>query len=301
MTKSKRSSKNLARTALSKFLFAALCFCLCGCFFSAGKPAYNIENVSKALQDLALAEYKTEVSVKLVNSTLWIYMPVTDLFVPNPKKEKYPEKFQIVKNSGAFKGSSFVGEYNIKAVPVKDKTQDYKINKEVSGKIGDLWKIIRRVLFGFVPSERDRIKFVSMVIADIKNGFEVKEVFYARDLKKVSYGLMSIWEFQHRVIQDSSVSPLVIGDKAGRHVEYKDITLAEFVQKQIEYRISLKFQKPEVEQNADIDREVSKIITETLQMYELKDIGEVKFRNLNSNTNTTLYGHDIWGTAEKRK
>jgi hypothetical protein len=249
-----------------------------------------------------MSEYKTEVSVRLVGSTLWIYMPVTDLFVPNKdKKEKYPEKFQIAKNSGEFKGDSFVGEYNIKVVPVKDKTQDFKINKVISGKIGDMWKIIRRVLFGFVHSERDKIKFVSMVIADIKNGFEVKEVFYARDLKKVSYGLMSVWEFQHRVIQDSAVSPLVIGDKAGRHVEYRDITLHEFVQKQIEYRISLKFQKPEVEQNADIDREVAKIITETLQMYEMRDVGQVRFRSMHSNANITLSDRDIWGSSKQKK
>lgn len=300
MTKLKRSLKNLARAALNKFLLAALCFCLCGCFFVPGKPTYNAQNVAKALQDLALAEYKTEVSVKLVGSTLWIYMPVTDMFIPNPKKEKYPEKFQIIKNNGAFTNSSFVGEYNIKAVPIKDKIQDWKINKEISGKIGDLWKIVRRVLFGFVPSERDRIKFVSMVIADVKNGFEVKELFYARDLKKVSYGLMSIWEFQHRVIQDSSMSPLVIGDKAGRHVEYRDITLPEFVQKQIEYRVSLKFTKPEVEQNVDINREVSKIIAETLRMYELKAIELVQFTNLDTNTTVTLSHHDDWGMPKTK-
>ena len=84
-------------------------------------------------------------------------MPVTDLFIKNPKPEKYPEKFKILKNSGNFKGSSFIGEYRIKPVPVKDKSQEYKINKSVSEKIGTLWKLIRRVLFSIAPSERDII------------------------------------------------------------------------------------------------------------------------------------------------
>jgi hypothetical protein len=301
MTKSKRSSRNLAKAALNRYCAIALAVSLCGCSLSSGgKPTYTTQNVAKGLQDLALAEYKTDVSVKLFGSTLWVYLPVTDLFIKNPKKEKYPEKFKILKNSGAFSGASFIGEYQIKPVAITDKSQDYKINKEITEKIGTLWKIIRRVLFSVTPAHRDDIKFVAMVIADVKNGFEVKEIFYVRDLKKVSYGLMSIWEFQHRVIQDSSMTPLVIGDKTGRHVEYRDLTLKEFVEQQIQYRISLKFQKPEVEQNVDIDREVSQIITETLRMYELKEIGYVKFKNLGENTNVTLSHHEIWGKPAKK-
>ncbi|MFA5100042.1 MAG: hypothetical protein WC547_04065 [Candidatus Omnitrophota bacterium] len=300
MTKSKRSSRNLARAALNNFCIVGVCLALCGCFFSSGNPTYTTQNIAKSLRDVALAEYKTDISVKLVGSTLWVYMPVTDLFIKNPKSEKYPEKFKILKNNGAFKDSSFVGEYLIKPVPVTDKAQEYKINKDISEKIGTLWKILRRVMFSIEPSQRDDIKFVVMVIADVKNGFEVKEIFYARDLKKVSYGLMSIWEFQHRVIQDSSVSPLVIGDKTGRHVEYKDLTLPDFIAQQIEYRISLKFQKPEVEQSVDIDKEVAKIITETLRMYELTEIEEIKFKNIHLNTNVTLAKPDIWGKPRKK-
>ena len=300
MTKSKRSSRNLARAALNSFCVVAVCVGLCGCFFSAGKSAYTTQNIAKSLQDVALAEYKTDVSVRLVGSTLWIYMPVTDLFIKNPKSEKYPEKFKILKNSGQIKDTAFIGEYLIKPVPVKDKSQEYKINKDVSEKIGTLWKIIRRVLFSIRSSQRDDIKFTVMVVGDIKNGFEVKEIFYVRDLKKVSYGLMSIWEFQHRVIQDSAISPLVIGDKTGRHLEYRDLTLPEFIAKQIEYRVSLKFQKPEVEQNVDIDREVSKIITETLRMYEVTGVDAVAFKNLDLNTNVTLTRHEIWGKPKNK-
>ncbi|MCU0650912.1 MAG: hypothetical protein MUC52_01605 [Candidatus Omnitrophica bacterium] len=299
MTRSKRSLRNSARAALNNLIPAVLCFCLCGCFFLPGKQAYNTQNLTKTLQDLALADYKTELSARLVGSTLWIYMPVTDLFVQCDLKDKSLEKFRIAENYGQVKGSVFKGKYNITAVPIKDKSCNIKINKEISEKIGDLWKLIRRVLFGIDKSQKDDIKFVSMVIADIKNGYEIKEIFYARDLKRVSYGLMSIFEFQHRVIQDSYMSPLVIGDKAGRHVEYKDITLPEFVQKQIEYRINLKFSKPEVEQSADINKEVSKIITETLQIYNLTDVGYIEFTNYGSNSTVTLTDRDIWGKIKK--
>jgi hypothetical protein len=301
MMKSKRSSRNLARAALNKFLFGVLCLNLCGCFFSAGKSTYTTQTISKALQDLALAEYKMEISARVVGSTFWVYMPVTDLFIKNPKPEKYPEKFKILKNVGAFKAASFIGEYNIKPVAITDKTQEYKINKEISERIGTLWKLIRRVCFSIEPAQRDDIKFVVMIIGDVKNGFEVKQIFYMRDLKKASYNLMSIWEFQHRVIQDSLVSPLVIGDKTGRHLEYRDLTLPEFVAQQIEYRVSLKFQKPEVEQNADIGREIARIITETLRMYELTGVEEVEFKNLGENATIKLNKPDIWGSALRKR
>ena len=126
---------------------------------------------------------------------------------------------------------------------------------------------MRRVVFSLDPKEKDDIKFYVLVVADVKNGFEIREIFYYKDLKKVSYGLMSIGEYQHRIIQSSSLSPGAMGDRTGKHVQYKDITLDEFISAQIEYRINLKFQKPEVEQNADIDKEIGKIISETLRIY----------------------------------
>jgi len=111
---------------------------------------------------------------------------------------------------------------------------------------------------------------------------------------------MSIWEFQHRLIQDSIISPLVIGDRTGRHLAYRDLTMEEFITKQIEYRISLKFQKPEVEQNVDIDSEISKIVTETLKMYEAFDVEEVVLKNINLNKNVTLGYPEIWGRRRKK-
>jgi len=249
---------------------------------------------------VALKDYRLELSARLVGSTLWLYMPVTDLFIKAPEPVKYPEKFKILTNNGEFTENSFVGTYHITPITPKDKSQDYKINKDISDKIGTIWKLIRRVLFNIDPSQRDDIKFVIMVAGDVKNGFEVKQTFYYKDLKKVSYGLINIWEFQHRVIQDSGLSPLVIGDKTGRHLEYYDLTLQEFVRQQIEYRVSLKFQKPEVEQNVDINEEVGKIVAATMQMYELTHIDKIQFQNMETNTTVTLSSDDIWGKDKKK-
>jgi len=120
-----------------------MCLWVSGCFFSAGNPTYTTQTIAKSLTDLALREYKIDVTSRLVGSTLWVYMPVEDLFIKNPKSEKYSEKFKILTNSGVLKGNRFTGEYNIKLIPPQDKSQDYKINKDISDKIGLLWKVIR--------------------------------------------------------------------------------------------------------------------------------------------------------------
>jgi len=48
--------------------------------------------------------------------------------------------------------------------------------------------------------------------------------------------------------------------------------LEEFIADQIQNRIKLKFQKPEVPANADIDKEVLKIVNYTLAAYQFKNL-----------------------------
>jgi len=56
--------------------------------------------------------------------------------------------------------------------------------------------------------------------------------------------------------------------------------LEEFLADQIQNRIKLKFQKPEVETGVDIDKEVLKIVTYTLAAYQFKDFSLVELANL---------------------
>ena len=49
---------------------------------------------------------------------------------------------------------------------------------------------------------------------------------------------------------------------------------------QVMHRINLKFGKPEVDKNADVDKEIAKIITYVLKTYGLKDFTAVELNNL---------------------
>jgi len=141
-------------------------------------------------------------------------------------------------------------------------------------------QVIRRVLFSVGNSKENTPAFFCIVTADIKNGFENKQIFYFLDLKKLSYSFISQTEYQHRIVQDTAVSPEIIGDKTGSHLIYRDITLEEFIADQIQNRIKLKFQKPEVPANADIDKEVLKIVNYTLAAYQFKNFTLLELANL---------------------
>ena len=123
--------------------------------------------------------------------------------------------------------------------------QNYKYNKKVGEKINKIWSVLRRVVFSTDHAERNEPQFYRVVSADLKNGFEIEEMANYLDLKKFSYGLMSITEYQHRSIQDVRINPAIVDDKEGTHLVYKDTTMDDFISAQIKHRIKLKFQKPE--------------------------------------------------------
>lgn len=271
-----------------------LIFLTFGCSLSTA-PTYIKKDIDQAIQDICKNEYNIDVRVKLLGSTLWLYLPVEDMFAKSDKPQKYLERFSIEDNKVGFEAGTLKLEYMIKDIPEKEKFQEYKYNKIVLDKINNVWKALRRVLFSLKRSrEENEPKFFCLVTADIKNGFQTREIFYYLDLKKVSYGFISWTEYQHRVIEASDMSPEIIGDTEGLHLDYRDITLEEFVALQIEHRIKLKFQKPEVDKNADIDKEILKITVYTIKTYNLRDFLGVELNNLLTQNRIVLNQAALW-------
>jgi hypothetical protein len=282
--KSRQFSKISVKTALSLFFACAF---LSSCT-SSTEPTFARENIEKSIKEICKQEYSIDTTVKLVGKTIWIYVPVEDMLEKMEKPEKYTEKFDIMNNDVTFEERSFRLDYAIKAIPEKEKVQEYKYNKKVLEKLNNVWKVIRRVMFSLKKGDKDEPQFFVLVIADIKSGFEMKEVFFYTDLKKVSYSNISWGEYQHRAVSDTDVSEVIIGDKTGEHLSYKDITMDEFLALQIQHRIKLKFQKPEVTKNADIDKEVAKIVATTVKTYDLKDFDLVELNNMLTDAKSTL-------------
>jgi hypothetical protein len=284
-------SRNSAKSGLlfnaSLALILCLFFYLSGCSTSTA-PTFLKENIADAITDISKKEYNLELKVKLVGETIWIYYPVESLFEKADKPEKYSEKFLIKDNSAEFKDRQLKINYLIRPIPETEKTQDFKYNKDTLGKLNDILSVTRRVLFSMDRAKKPEPKFICIIIADIKIGIEIRELTYYLDLKKVSYNYISLGEYQHRTIQDVGFLPQALGDRDGSYINYKDIAMSEFIAKQIQHRIRLKFQKPEVERNVDVDKEIEKITAHTVKTYDFKDFNEVVLNNLLSNRKTIL-------------
>jgi len=287
MTKSRVFLKNLARYALPLLNLLFVSYIISGCI-SSGAPTYLKENIDTGIRDICKKEYDVDVTVKLIGQTLWIYLPLEDIFEKSDKPEKFIEKFAVEDSKKTFENGNLKIEYLIKNVADQEKFHDIKYNKAVMEKINNTWKALRRVLFSMEQPKKSELQFICMITADIKNGFEIKELFYIEDLKKVSYNFISWGEYQHRTIQDTIISADIIGDKEGKRIVYTDISWEKFIISQIEHRIKLKFQKPEVDRNADIDKEILKIVATTLKIYGFRDFSSVELVNLLTNNKTIL-------------
>ena len=295
MTRSRRSSRNSARRGLCNFCcgLLALLVILCGCSV-CGTFTYCKTNLAVSIPEILKKEYKTDSVARLVGQTLWVYLPVENMIEAPEKPQKYIEKFDVKRNRSRFVGPILRSEFYVKPVPAREKIQETAISKQAMDTISNAWKVIRRVVFSMHPREREEVKFFVLVISDIKLGYEIREYFYYQDLSKVSYGLISVGEYQHRVVQESGGGKGIVGDVLGTHLEYTDMTLRDFVTRQIQHRVGLKFQKPEVEPGIDIDKEMQKVVADTLRIYGIKDFERAELNNLVSQQRSLLENRDVW-------
>ena len=286
MTKSRPSLRNSARSA-RKLVVACLCVCLCGCS-AVATPTYTKDKIEKTFQKLMRQEYSADCRVKLVGGTLWVYVPVQDLFEKSEKPEKVKEKFEIQENKSALRSGVLHVSYLVRPIPEQEKLQEYGFNKKEMEKINHAWEVLRRIVFSMDRAERDQIQFYCIIGADVKNGLQLSETIYYKDMLKVLYRFISPDEYHHRIIVDTKLSPAIIGDRLGLSVDYRDIAMSQFLCDQIEHRVNMKFQKPEVSHSADVDKEVIKTIIDTLRIYEFDNFRSAELFNLFTNKKTLI-------------
>ncbi len=298
MMKSKRSLKSSVKLALKTLLPLILLLSACN---SSVPPSFVKEGITQAVKDICKKEYKLDISSRLIGKTLWVYLPLENIISKPDKPEKYLERFLLEDKKNSLQEKILKVNYSVRPTTEKEKSQEMGLDKSVNEKIFDVLQVIRRVLFSMGNPNKDVPEFFCIITADIRNGFEIKQVFYFLDLKKLSYSFISQTEYQHRIIQDTAISAEIIGDREGNHINYQDITLEEFLADQIQSRIKMKFQKPEVGANVDIDKEVLKIVVYTLEAYNFKDFNLLELSNLATGKDVTLNQAAIFSDSSEKK
>ena len=299
MMRSKPFLKNLAKLA-PLFSVIPLIFLLSACSSSTA-PTYQKKDIPKAIREICKKDYNIDIRSRIVGSTLWVYLPIDGTVEVPKKKEKYTERFEIKSLDSNFQDSAFNIDYLINPVPEAEKPIEYKYTKEAIEKRSKVWAVIRRVLFSMDRNNFAEPKFICFITADIKYGFITKDLGYYLDLKKVSYELISMTEYQHRVVTENVDMPQVKGDVQGLSIDYKDFTMEEFIAAQIKSRTRLKFQKPEVDRKADMDKEVLKVNAATLKIYDYKDFRQVSLNNLRTGEKIILNEGAIWAKDSEQR
>ena len=96
MTKSRQSLRNSVRAGLNRLVLIAF-LSLLGCS-SSTEPTFYRENIAQGIQDVCKKEYNLDVKAKLFGRTLWVYLPLEDIFVKKDKPEKFLQRFEIKEN-----------------------------------------------------------------------------------------------------------------------------------------------------------------------------------------------------------
>lgn len=276
--RSRLFSRSLARAGKNSLTLLLITLFAAGCSSSIA-PSYVTGDVAQALVDTCKKEYDLDLKAKIVGSTLWIYLFAEDVLHQAKEPKKTIKLFEIQENKHEFSDTVIRSNYLIRAIPEKHDTNPYEYDEKISEANNRILRALFRILSSVRQSPRSQIEFFCLVTADIKNGFSIQQIIYSKDLKKAFYGLISPTEFQHRILQDTQVDQRIIQDKEGLFLDYRDITWEEFLTGQIRGRVALKFEKPEVESSADIDREITKIVALTLKIYDYKDFSTAELFN----------------------
>lgn len=233
------------------------------------EPTYKEEELFYQIKKILKDEYKLDVITKQTDNALWVYAPLSRLI-----NKDY----------------------------AKDKT---KLLDE--GMIDNLRNIL--ITVGRVILSADKSpEFYCLVASDITEiGVDYTLIGYTLDIKKSYAGLIPWTETNRRYVIHIELNPQALSDTVGRHVWVYNITLEDFLARQIAQRISGRFQDDELKnyfqvesatgrfnvgtfyfeyaikeilpKDIDIKEEMLKIISYVIQTYEFEDFSMVELKD----------------------
>ena len=261
----------------------------------------------KEEQSLSRLEAETKISQILDNDydlpsflawagdTFWIYTwSENPLYaISGGKKSSKPteKKYSLQFAQSAFEGDTIKVEYDV--VPATKVSSgngmSTRYSKEFNSKYRNATMAISRVFF----SAENPPTFIVMVIADIKEGLETITTFYTEDLKKYQAGALPPDEYTLRIQSQPSGDEAIKNDTKGKHIEYVDIDIKDFIAKQITYRITFKFQNSDFPPDKSIADEVLDAVVKTIHAYDFNNFSSVVLVDLRANTETTFSKTEI--------
>ncbi len=280
----------------TKFLTAAfLLLALAGC---ANPPAaaVSLSQADEKFAALCRDEMKYPVVIKRAPNTVWIYLPMEENifdFKASPKGPKMStqatEGFAIQYLDVNFAEEKFLVQYDINKI--KKYTKDLGYASNYSGKYQEKQRNLLTTIFrayADVPTEQVPPFFV-LVIADITKGLETTTIFNFGDFKRAMSDQSFYEEFTRRTVSDEPKGNTnIIGDTDGRHLEITEVTWPEFLSKQIQYRIRMKYQYSSFPPGPNTPQEIADIAAAVTGAYNFTDYSVIVLEDLDAGTKTTV-------------
>ena len=231
-------------------------------------------------------DYNWDVTTKFIGNALWVYIPYEqDIF--KFKANRFPQisKFSVVSLDGNFADGEFNFGYQIVPISKSEESRGYTygLTDKINRDFYYLLNTIYRVYF----NAQQQPEFYVVVMADILNGVEVIYTIYGLDLKKIYSSAIAQEEYYKRILQDIKGSFSIVQDKQGLHLTYQEISLGQFLTKQIIQRIRIRFLAADFKLRGTIEYEILKIISYCLRTYEFQNFSIVTLTDRSTETTTT--------------
>ena len=245
-------------------------------------------DVQKKFELKCRKDYNIHCLTRMVGKTFWIYAPTDKpLFdfaaeTPSPPDPlKKPAKYDLLYINGSYKDNTFYFEYDI--IPkIKSDAQSEGVRNEGTDHFNKLYNNLFTAITETLLEAKTPISFVVMAITDIKKGIEVRYTFYLEDYRMASVEGIPYDEFSKRVLQESKGSTNYIGDEIGQHLEYTDISMPNFLTKQMVNRIRFKFSQSDFHPQENYEAAIIGVIADTTRYYHFKDFKEVRTSDIRS-------------------
>lgn len=280
---------------------------LSACSNTKSDPETTLPEAHQKFLRLCREEYKLDVVIKPLAHTVWIYVPLKEnLMVISaaktpPLKSNQPATKPAVRFIDAsFKDGTFLVEYDIAAQKAYPNTPGYKFEYTQSyQKVNQ--RILTAVARSFFDAKKDgesasspALNFFVITIADITGGIEITNTFYLDDLKRyMAMESIPQEEYMQRNLFEVKGNAASIGDIDGRHLDYREITMPEFLAKQMVQRVNFKYQQSSFPPSGDTRTEILQIAAHTLRYYDFTDFASLRLRDLSADSTETIPKSDL--------
>lgn len=296
-------------------IFAFICTLLYGCSKAGPSHGVTMSAAHEKFLKTCHEEFKYDAKTKIVGKTMWIYVPIENRIVDIKATDKGPftskeatEKLTVRYLNAIFTEDAINIEYDIamgknygRSMGYSSSyTEDYsKVQNNIllalKDSFFDVGEIPGDIEFSDTKKQASHEKLVSsyietdeppeffvVTISNITKGIEIEIMLNFDDYKKAMSPnpVIPHEEYSKRYITEIRGGKSILDDREGKHIDYRDITIREFLAKQLMNRINFKYGRSDFPPGHDTVEEILKITATLVKLYHFDNFLSVNLKDL---------------------